>query len=40
MNSTGKKLIAAATLVAFTVLGTGIPAEAAPMKPSRTIWCC
>lgn len=40
MNSNAKKLIAALTIAAFTLLGTGIPAEAAPKQPQRNIWCC
>ncbi len=39
MNSTAKKIVAAVTVAAFTLLGTTAPADAARSE-LRTVWCC
>lgn len=39
MNSTAKKLVVAAAVAAFTLLGVAAPADAAKVE-NKTIWCC
>lgn len=41
MNSISKKLVAAATVAAFGIVGVAAPVHAAASsQQARTVWCC